>query len=359
MKKTILILSIAFSMILLISCGNDKKDAQDSGVEKQEMKLLGAGATFPYPLYSKLFDAYHQLYSVKVNYQAIGSGGGIRQMLNKTVDFGGTDAFMNEEELQKVNNSIVHIPTCLGADVISYNLPGNPQLKLTPDVIADIFLGKIHKWNNSRIKEFNPNVNLPDQKIVVVHRSDGSGTTFIFSDYLSKVSKDWEKRVGRGKSLNWPIGLGAKGNQGVSGQIRQLPGSIGYIELTYAVTNNMPVAEIRNKANNFIKPSLESVSLAANVDLPPDTRVSITDTDSPDGYPISSFTWLILYKDLKENVKDEEHAKTLVNMVWWMIHDGQKYTKPLHYAPLPEAAINVNEMNLKEITFNGKKLLSK
>ncbi len=357
MKKIILIFTLMFSLILL-SCGSDKKESQKT-VEKEEVKLLGAGATFPYPLYSKMFDAYHELYGVKVNYQSIGSGGGVRQMLSKTVNFGGSDAFLNEEELQKANNEIVHMPTCLGADVISYNLPGNPQLKMTPDVIADIFLGKIHKWNDARIKKINPGIELPAQKIVVVHRSDGSGTTFIFSDYLTKVSKEWEEKVGRGKSLNWPIGLGAKGNEGVSGQIRQLPGSIGYIELTYAVTNDMQVAEIQNKSGNYIKPTLESVSLAANIDLPVDTRVSITNTDAAEGYPIASFTWLLLYKDLSTNVKSETQAKALIDMVWWMVHDGQKYTKPLHYAPLPEAAVKLNEKNLREITFNGKKLLTK
>ena len=357
MKQIIIIFALS---LILLSCSNDKKKVVTENKQEQEdIKLLGAGATFPYPLYSKMFDAYHQIFKVKVNYQAIGSGGGIRQMLSKTVNFGATDAFMNTEEMNIVNNSIVHIPTCLGADVVSYNLEGKPQLKLTPNVIADIFLGKIHKWNDSRIKKINPNVKLPNQKIVVVHRSDGSGTTFIFSDYLSKISKEWNDKVGRGKSLNWPIGLGAKGNQGVSGQIQQLPGSIGYIELTYALSNDMPVALIQNKSGNFIKPNMESVSLAANIDLPADTRVSITNTDSPDGYPISSFTWLILYKDLKVNVKTEKNANALINLIWWMIHDGQRYTKPLHYAPIPQAAVKANETLLRSIKFNGMTVFNK
>lgn len=354
MKQIIIILALS---LILFSCSNDKKKVvNDKETKQEEIHLLGAGATFPYPLYSKMFDAYHQIFKVKVNYQAIGSGGGIRQMLSKTVNFGGTDAFMNSEEMNKVNNSIVHIPTCLGADIISYNLQGNPQLKFTPDIIADIFLGKIKNWNDKRIKKVNPEVKLPNQNIVVVHRSDGSGTTFIFSDYLSKISKEWNDKVGRGKSLNWPIGLGAKGNQGVAGQIRQLPGSIGYIELIYALSNDMPVALIQNKSGNFIKPTMKSVSLAANIDLPADTRVSITNTGFPDGYPISSFTWLILYKDLKSNVDNMKNAKALVDLVWWMIHDGQKYTKPLHYAPIPQAAVKASEKILKSIKYNGMAL---
>ncbi len=353
-------LTILITSFFLFSCGHKSEQPKsEDNNQQQEIEITGAGATFPYPLYSKMFDAYHKLTKVKVNYQAIGSGGGIRQMISKTVDFGATDAFMNSEELAKVNNSIIHIPTCLGAVVISYNLPAAPNLKLTADIIAGIFLGKIHNWNDKKIKELNPEVDFPDQKIVVVHRSDGSGTSFIFSDYLSKVSAEWESSVGKGKSLNWPVGLGGKGNQGVAGQIQQLPGSIGYVELIYASSNDMSVASIKNKSGNFIVPSIASVSLAANVALPADTRVSVTDTDAPDGYPLSSFTWLILYKDLKTNVKSKKKAEELVDLIWWMIHKGQKYAEPLHYAPIPEEAVKISENILRSLKYDGQAILSK
>ncbi len=322
-----------------------------------KIELLGAGATFPYPLYSRMFDVYAKETGVRVNYQAIGSGGGIRQLLSKTVDFGGTDAFMFEKEMKEADGKILHIPTCLGAVVVTYNLPGKPELRFTPDIIADIFLGKIKWWNDRRIQAINPDVKLPHQKIVVVHRSDGSGTTFIFTDYLSKVSQEWKKRVGRGKSLNWPVGIGGKGNPGVAGLVKQMMGAIGYVELIYAMGNDMPVGIVRNKSGNYIKPSIESVSYAANVKLPADTRVSLTDTDAKMGYPISSFTWLILYKEQNYKNRSRERAEELLKMISWMIHNGQIYTKPLHYAPLPEAAVKRGEEILRTVTFDGNPLL--
>jgi phosphate transport system substrate-binding protein len=317
-------------------------------------ELLGAGATFPYPLYSKMFDVYHKEEGVKINYQAIGSGGGIRQVLSKTVDFGGTDAFMSDKDLAELDNEILHVPTCLGAVVVTYNVPDSPTLNLTPDVVADIFLGKLTKWNDERIVKANPGVKLPDMTIVVVHRSDGSGTTFIFSDYLSKVSKEWKKGVGTGKSLNWPSGLGAKGNPGVAGLVKQLPGSVGYVELIYAVSNNMPVANVENKSGNFVTPSIESVSLAADIELPVHTRVSITDTDAEDGYPISGFTWLIFYKEQKYDGRSMDKAQELMDLVWWMTHDGQALAEPLHYAPLPEEAVRKAEAVIKTTVYGGK-----
>lgn len=320
-------------------------------------ELLGAGATFPYPYYSKLFDTYHKSKGVKTNYQAIGSGGGIRQLLKKTVDFGGTDAFMKEKDLRKAEGDILHIPTCLGAVVVSYNLPGDLTLKLTPEIISEIFLGKIKNWSDAKIKAANKSINLPDMNIVVVHRSDGSGTTFIFSDYLSKVSNEWKENVGTGKSLNWPTGLGAKGNSGVAGLIKQVPGSVGYVELIYAFSNNMSYAQVQNKSGNFVGPSIETVSLAANVALPEDTRVSITDTDAKEGYPISGFTWLIFYKEQNYANRDKTKADTLINMLWWVLHEGQALAKPLHYAPLPYDAVKKGETILKEVTYNGKPLL--
>ncbi|MFH1052637.1 MAG: phosphate ABC transporter substrate-binding protein PstS [bacterium] len=326
-------------------------------VSLKAVELIGAGATFPYPLYSKMFDTYYQLNKVKVNYQSIGSGGGIKQLLSKTVNFGASDAVMEDAEKAKAPVAIHHIPTCLGADVITYNLPGNPKLKLTPEVIAGIFLGKITNWNDSKIKKLNPKAKLPKQGIVVIHRSDGSGTTYIFSDYLCKVSSEWEKKVGRGKSLNWPVGLGGKGNEGVSGLIKQTPGSIGYTELIYATGNKMPVASIKNSSGNFIYPSIKSVSESANINLPDDTEVSITNTSAYNGYPISSFTWLLVYDELNVVNLKEEEAKAMMKLLWWMIHDGQKLVEPLQYAPLSPAAVKKAENLLKSVKFKGKNIL--
>ena len=326
-----------------------------STVPAAAQELLGAGATFPYPLYSKMFDAYHKERGVQVNYQAIGSGGGIRQLVNKTVDFGGTDAFMEDADLKEVP-PIIHIPVCLGAVSVTYNLPTDPQLKISPDILADIFLGKLTTWNDPRLQAINPGVKMPDMNIVVVHRSDGSGTTSIFTDYLSKISSDWLEKVGRGKSVNWPTGLGAKGNPGVAGLVKQLPGSIGYVELIYALQNSMPVGSVQNKKGTFVKPSLESTSLAANVAIPDDTRVSLTDTDAQEGYPIAGFTWIIAFKEQNYNQRSMEKAKEVVKLLWWMTHEGQKYVAPLDYAPLPKAAVEKSEVLIKSITYDGKPL---
>jgi len=322
-----------------------------------ENELLGAGATFPYPLYSKMFDVYYKQYGIRVNYQAIGSGGGIRQLISKTVDFGGTDAYMTDQEMETVDGTILHLPTCLGAVAITYNLPGNPELMFTPDVLSDIFLGKINRWNDKRLQKINPGVNLPRNRVIVVHRSDGSGTTFIFSDYLSKINPEWDNRVGRGKSLNWPAGLGAKGNSGVAGFVKQTPGAIGYIELIYAVQNNMPVGKIRNKSGNFIKPDLLSVSLAADISIPSDTRVSITDTEVENGYPLSGFTWLIFYKEQSYRERSIQREKNLVDLLWWIIHEGQIYTEPLHYASLPQGAVKKAEQVIFSVQYRGKPLM--
>lgn len=318
--------------------------------------LLGAGATFPYPFYSKIFDIYSSHHDVRINYQAIGSGGGIKQLQSRTVDFGGTDAFMSEEELKASPAKILHIPSCMGAVVVTYNLAGNPKLKMTPAIVADIFLGEITNWNDPKIKALNPSVSLPNLPMSVAHRSDGSGTTFIFSDYLAKVSSEWKSRVGRGKSLNWPVGVGAKGNAGVAGIVQQLPGSVGYVELIYAIENSMPFATLQNRSGNFITPSIESVSLAANVELPADTRVSITDTDAAQGYPISSFTWLIFYQEQSYGGRSKDRARATKNLLEYVIHDGQSAAAPLHYAPLPDAAVKKAETILKSITYNGQPL---
>jgi len=322
-----------------------------------DSELLGAGASFPYPLYSKMFDVYNKLYQIRINYQSIGSGGGIRQLTNKSIDFGASDAFLDEKKLAKMPAKTLHVPTCLGAVVVTYNIPGSPNLKLTPEVLADIFLGKIKKWNDPRIAEINPEVKLPKNKVMVVHRSDGSGTTFIFTDYLSKISADWKETVGMGKSVKWPTGLGAKGNEGVSGLIKQIKGAIGYCELAYALHNNLPVGLIRNKAGNFIKPEIASISQAANVEIPSHTRVSLTNTDAEQGYPISSFTWILLYAEQNYKNRSKAKAKTMLDLLQWMIHDGQKYCAPLDYAPLPEAAVKAGSDIIKSVTYDGKPVI--
>jgi phosphate transport system substrate-binding protein len=321
------------------------------------MELLGAGATFPLPLYTKMFDTYNQKTGVKVNYQGVGSGAGITQLTNKTVDFGATDAFMTDDEIKKAGADVLHIPVALGAVVLTYNLPGSPKLKLSSNVIADIFLGKITQWNDSKIAADNPGASLPDMNITVVHRSDGSGTTFIFTDYLSKISPEWKSGPGTGKSLNWPTGLGAKGNPGVAGLIKQLPGSFGYVELIYAMQNKMPVASVKNKSGVYVEPTIKSTSAAANVSMPADTRASITDTTAKNGYPISGFTWIIIYKNQKYGNKDKEKADATLKLLWWMTHEGQSLTEPLQYAPLPKDAVAKAETILKSAVYGNAKIL--
>ena len=299
--------------------------------------LNGAGATFPYPIYSKWFSEYHKVHSeVQINYQSIGSGGGIRQVTAGTVDFGASDMPMTDKQLQDAKGlNILNIPTVLGADVPAYNVPGvTGELKFTPEALSGIFLGKISKWNDKALTSANPGVNLPDKDIIVVHRSDGSGTTFIWTDYLSKISPEWKSQVGSDTSVKWPLGMGGKGNEGVAGMIRQLPGAIGYVELIYAVQNNIPYGSVRNSAGNFVKASLEGVTAAAASapKMPADFRVSITNAPGKDAYPISSFTWLLIPAQSKDAAK----GKILADFLNWMVTDGQKMTSALAYAPLPD-----------------------
>ncbi|OPY74087.1 MAG: Phosphate-binding protein PstS precursor [Syntrophorhabdus sp. PtaU1.Bin002] len=323
-----------------------------------ERELIGAGATFPQPLYSKMFDAYFQQNKIKVNYQGIGSGGGINQLTKKTVDFGGTDAFMTAKELQAAGAPVLHIPICLGAVVVTYNLPGNPKLNFTQDLVADIFLGKIKKWNDPGIVAANPKIKLPDLPISVVHRADGSGTTYIFSEYLSKVSKEWKEKIGTGKSLNWPAGqIGQKGNPGVAGYVRQTPGAVGYVELLYALQNKMAFGKIKNKAGIFVEPTPKSVSAAANMKIPDDTNVSLTDTDAKDGYPISSLTWLIFYKEQHYDGRSKAKAESLAKMLCWMVTDGQKFVEPLQYSGLSKEAALKSEKIIKSMTYDGVPIL--
>lgn len=302
--------------------------------------INGAGATFPYPLYSKWFSEYQKLHpEVQINYQSIGSGGGIRQLIDKTVDFGASDAPMTDEQLAKATIPIVHVPTVLGAVAVTYNLPGIEKgLKLTPELLADIFLGKVAKWNDSKIVALNAGVKLPETAIMVAHRSDGSGTTAIFTDYLSKVSPEWKSKAGTGTAVNWPAGLGGKGNEGVAGLIKQSPGAIGYVELIYALNNNLSYAAMKNKAGKFVLPEIKSVTAAAAgavKDMPADFRVSIANADGKEAYPISGFTYLLVYK----NMPDAAKGKQIVDFLKWAMKDGQKFAEPLHYAPLPKPVV--------------------
>jgi phosphate transport system substrate-binding protein len=324
----------------------------------QAIEFVGAGATFPAPFYTKLFDQYSKEFGVKVNYQAIGSGGGITQIKSRTVDFGATDTVMTDKDHAGEPAPLVHIPMVAGAVVITYNLPGNPTLRLTPDVVADIFLGKITRWNDPRFAAQNPSVKLPNTLITVVHRSDGSGTTGIFSDYLAKVSDDWKGAVGVGQSLSWPVGLGAKGNPGVAGLVKQVPGGVGYVELIYALQNAMPYAQLKNKSGAFITASLASTTAAANVSVPDDvTKLSLTDTAAPEGYPIAAVTWLLVYKDQSYGNNTRDKAEALMKMIWWMTHDGQKYAEPLSYAPLPKPVVQKAESQIRSVIFGGSALV--
>jgi phosphate transport system substrate-binding protein len=297
-----------------------------------QMTINGAGATFPYPIYSKWFDEYAKVDpSVRFNYQSIGSGGGQKQILAQTVDFGASDGPMSDDNLAKAPGKLLHIPTVAGADVVAYNLAGSPALKLDSDTIAGIFLGQINKWNDPKIVALNSGANLPDQEIVVVHRSDGSGTTYIWTDYLSKISPEWKQKVGTNTSVNWPTGLGGKGNEGVAGQIKQTPGAIGYVELIYAVQNKMSYADIKNAAGEFVKASLESITAAmATAQIPEDFRFSITNAPGKSAYPISGATWLLVY----ERQKDAAKGKKLVEFLKWALTKGEDMAKDLDYAPL-------------------------
>jgi phosphate transport system substrate-binding protein len=363
--KMALIAASAFILFGSISAGCNSGGSSGSNASSDstsnasdDKTLLGAGSTFVYPLFSKQFSEYNKLTGLKINYQSIGSGGGILQLTNKTVDFGDSDAPLTEEQAQKMGVPVLHIPMCSGAVVISYNLPEvKDTLKLTPDVIAGIFLGKITKWNDPKIAAINKGVKLPASDIVIAHRSDGSGTTNIFTDYLSKVSDDWKTKVGKGTSVNWPAGLGGKGNEGVAGLIKQTPGGIGYIELAYAMQNNMAYAKIQNKSGNYITPNIASTSAAGNVQLPADSKIFLGNTDAAQGYPISGFTWALIYQEQGYNKRSQDRATNLLKLLWWNIHDGQQYCEGLHYAPLSPAAVTVAETILKSATFNGKPIL--
>ena len=324
-------------------------------------RITGAGATFPNPIYTKWFDAYHKKTGVQINYQSIGSGGGIRQFTEGTVDFGATDGPMNESQISAVNANVLHIPTVLGAVVVTYNLPslGETKLKFDGNVLTDIFMGRITKWNDAKIAALNPGVKLPDTDLIVVHRSDGSGTTYVFTDFLNKFSREWRDKVGYATSVNWPVGLGGKGNEGVTQQVKQVEGALGYVELIYAISNKLPYADIKNAAGNYISPSLESVtSAAAGIKLPKDTdfRVSITNAPGPQAYPIASFTWLLVKKDNKDLAK----AKLIRDFLTWMVTpEAQKMAAELHYAPLPDPVVSLVQARLPTLKAGGKAIAAR
>ena len=325
----------------------------------QAMSLNGAGASFPAPLYTKWFDEYAKVSGVQINYQAIGSGGGIKAIIEGTVNFGASDGIMTDEQIATAEASggpILHIPMTSGAVAIIFNLPNiaSGQLKLTPDVLADIYLKKITKWNDSRITSLNSGLSLPDQDIAVVHRSDGSGTTFIFTNYLSKVSSQWQSEVGNATSVEWPGDIGGEKNAGVAGQVANISGAIGYVELAYAVQNNLPWAALQNASGKYVEPSLEATTAATQgVALPDDMKIMITNSTNPGAYPIAGFTWILAYV----NQTNAATGLALVNMLWWNIHDGQQYATGLDYAPLSDTAVIKAEALIKQIQFNGQPLM--
>lgn len=328
-----------------------------TGTTGGSINLQGAGATFPNPLYQKWVSEFGKLNpKVKIDYQSIGSGGGIKQIQSQTVDFGASDAPMTDDDLKAAPGALVHIPTVLGAVVLTYNLQGvTHPLRFSADVVADIFLGKIAKWNDPRIKTDNPDVNLPATDITVVHRADASGTSFVFTDYLSKVSPEWKTKVGADKAPKWPVGQGGKGNEGVTGQVKNQPNTIGYVELAYAKPNNLPVALIKNASNKFVEPTIDAVTAAAAASAgttPDDLRVSITNAAGETAYPISSYTYILVYKEQKDATK----GKAVVDFLWWGIHDGEQFAKDLLYAPLPADIVKRAEAKISSITAGGKPL---
>lgn len=367
MKRRNIVIILILAGVLLAGCISKPAQPEPTSSVLQPTKapetitLIGAGATFPYPLLSKWSSEYNKINpNIQINYQSVGSGAGIQQITAKTVNFGATDAPLTEQEFSSVSG-ILQIPETIGAVVVAYNLPGIQKgVKLSSDVVADIFLGKIKKWNDPRITSPNPDIQFPDKDIIVAHRSDGSGTTFVFTDYLTAVSPDWKSKVGKGKSVNWPVGLGGKGNEGVSGLLSQNPYSIGYVELAFAKLQNIPYAYIKNKAGKFIEPTLETTASAAASAVPnlpagdaSWSSVSIVDAPGDNSYPIGSFTYLLVFKDQT----DLTNGKALAEFLWWAVHDGQKYSPDLLYVPLPSEVISLNEKTIRLMNYNGQTII--
>lgn len=356
MKKNFLniaILAITATSLLASCGGNTKQDNEKSA----PVALSGAGATFPEPYYNVAFEGFHETSGNTVSYGGIGSGGGIRNLKDKIVDFAGSDAFLSDEEMAEMN-PVVHIPTCMGAVVLAYNLQGVGKLNLTGDLVVDIFAGKVTKWNDKRIAEVNPDVKLPNKKIIPVFRSDGSGTTFVFTSYLSGISDEWSTKYGASKSVNFPTGQAAKGNPGVAGVINQTDGSIGYVGSEYAFAQKIPFATLQNAQGEFVVANAKSISAAASGDIPADTRTMIVNSAAVGAYPISCFTWIVVYKDQNYSNRTIDQAKATVELLQYMLsNDAQKMTSQVNYAPLPKAAIEKSLNNLKQITYNGHPLV--
>lgn len=355
MKKFFKPIMAGLITLAVASCGGNKSG--DNGNQRAAVDLSGAGATFPLPFYTMSFEGYGSESGDKVSYGGIGSGGGVRNLKDQIVDFAGSDAFLSDEEMKEMA-PVVHIPTCMGAVVIAYNLPEVKQLNLSGDVIADIFAGKITKWNDERIKALNPGASLPDKSLIAVYRSDGSGTTFVFTDYLSKVSENWKNTFGAGKTVDFPVGQAAKGNPGVAGIIAQTPYSIGYIGSEYAFAQKIPYASVQNANGEMVTPSTESISAAASGEMPQDTRCSITNSNAKGAYPISCFTWLIIYKEQHYADRSMEQAQATLDLMEYMLSDSiQQTTATVHYAPLPAKAVELSKQNLKTVTYDGQPIL--
>ncbi|HKI90176.1 MAG TPA: phosphate ABC transporter substrate-binding protein PstS [Draconibacterium sp.] len=356
MKNLVIIFLAVF---VLASCqSSSSKKGNEKSAGKSKITLTAAGATFPMPYYNMVFKEYAEESGVQLTYGGIGSGGGIRSLTDKVVDFGATDAYLDDAKLAEMPAQVVHIPTVLGAVVIAYNLSGVDNLKLSNELLEKIFMGEITKWNDPLLKSNNPGLNFPNSEITVVHRSDGSGTTNIFSDYMSKISPKWAEKVGTGKSLQWPVGMGAKGNPGVAGTIKQTESSIGYIGSEYAFAQKIQTASVQNSSGNYILPSIASVSAAAKGDIPDDTRIMLTNSSDPDAYPISGFTWIILYKEQNYNGRSKEQALETVKFLDWLESEkAQGEAEKVHYAPLPAAAVKKAKAILRSVTYEGVPLL--
>ncbi len=356
MKKLVAILAV---VALFSACQNSgKKSDSTKSSDSKKVALTAAGATFPMPYYNMVFKKYTSETGTLLTYGGIGSGGGIRSLTDKVVDFGATDAFLSDDKLGEMPAEVVHIPTCLGAVVIAYNLPGVEDLKLSNELLEGIFLGEITNWNDAKIKANNPGVAFPDKEILFVHRSDGSGTTYIFSDFMTKISSKWADQIGTGKSLKWAVGMGAKGNPGVAGTIKQTEGAIGYIGSEYAFAQSIQTAQVQNSSGAYIEASIESISAAAQGDIPADTRIMLTNSSDPASYPISGFTWIILYKEQAYDGRSAEQAKATVEFLDWLISaDAQGDASKVNYAPLPPLAVDKAKAILRSVTFEGKAIL--
>jgi len=355
MKNLLAVLILAF---LLFSCGENNTKKEASNNDSKTVSITAAGATFPLPFYNLSFKNYTKENGTLLTYGGIGSGGGIRSLKDKVIDFGATDAFLSDDKLGDMPSPVVHIPTCIGAVVLAFNVPGVESVKLSNQNIENIFLGKIRKWNDIGIKANNPGVEIPDLDITVVSRSDGSGTTYIFSDYMSKISSAWEAEVGRGKSLKWPTGISAKGNPGVAGTIKETVGSIGYIGSEFAFAQKIPFAEVENKAGNYIKPDLASISAAAKTAIPVDTRIMLTNADDANAYPISGFTWLIFYKEQNYDGRSFRQAEETLKFLSWIIEEkAQGMAEQVNYASLPAEAVSRAKEILSSVTYDGKAIL--